>query len=366
MEESKRYVGLDLAKRTYEMCVLQGMDKARFSGGKTDAAGREKLARFLCEEDTVAMEACAFAFVLARELEDRTGCRVLILNPGRLQMIWKSETKTDKSDAWKLADYIQRTPEERMPLVSLPSEEEEELRGLVSMKSFMTKQRTAAVNRLHAVFVQAGMTTLKRSDLADGESRRGVMKMLGEKLFYLAKFLAGEIELLEKQIEEIEAKTAEKMRGNELLPYVMSVPGVGPSLAAAFLAYVGDGSRFKSGAEVAHYVGLTPRMDCSGETNRYGHITKQGCRPIRAVVLNSVWALSRQHDAGRLKSKFLELQERLGRKKSAVAIARKLVVLLWVLARRKEFYKDSSREQIEKKFARYKVNYEGWEKLKSA
>jgi transposase len=133
-----RYVGLDLAKRTMDVCILRGTEKAvRYSGVKTDAVGREGLARLLDERDTVAMEACSYAFVLTRYLLKAVGCRVIILHPRKLQMIWKSETKTDKSDAWKLADYIQRTPEERMSIVPLPSKEEEELRSMV--------------NRLHGV-----------------------------------------------------------------------------------------------------------------------------------------------------------------------------------------------------------------------
>ena len=52
--------------------------------------------------------------------------------------------------------------------------------------------------------------------------------------------------------------------------------GVGDKTALAFSAYVGDGKRFNNGNEVANYVGLVPRVDCSGTINKYGHITKKG------------------------------------------------------------------------------------------
>jgi transposase len=130
--------------------------------------------------------------------------------------------------------------------------------------------------------------------------------------------------------------------------------------AAAFLAYVGDGSRFSKPAEVAHYVGLTPYMDCSGDSKWYGHITRMGCRAIRSVILNSVWSLTRSGNGGRLQRKYDELSGRIGKKKSAVAIARRMVTVMWLLVRRREFYQDIPREQLEKKFRRYNVHYEGW------
>jgi transposase len=89
--KNRRYVGLDLAKKTVEVCIVQdGADTVRHSGVKTDAAGRERLAGMLRKEDVVGVETCAYAFFLARFLEKRVGCRVLILNAGSLQVIWKS------------------------------------------------------------------------------------------------------------------------------------------------------------------------------------------------------------------------------------------------------------------------------------
>jgi transposase len=87
----------------------------------------------------------------------------------------------------------------------------------------------------------------------------------------------------------------------------MSIPGVGPALASAFIAYIGDGDRFSTAGEVANYAGLTPVLDCSGDTERYGHIRRGGRRALRSVVLQPAWALNRSSGGGRLKEKFLAL-----------------------------------------------------------
>lgn len=148
----KRFIGLDLAKRTVEVCIrCEGELSQRMSGIRTDEQGRERLASLLLSDDVVGMEACSIAFLLGRYLRNTVGCTVYILNPGKLQLIWNSTRKTDKEDAAKIAWFIMRNPQEELPLVSLPTEQEEVLRSLVSMKQFLTSLRTRLINRLHAL-----------------------------------------------------------------------------------------------------------------------------------------------------------------------------------------------------------------------
>jgi transposase len=119
----------------------------------------------------------------------------------------------------------------------------------------------------------------------------------------------------------------------------MSIPGIGIDIAAALLAYLGDGSRFSTAAQVANYAGLAPRVDCSGDTDRYGGIARyQFCHPIRGIVLEGVWALVRS-GKGPLFEKFQELSGRMNKRKSAVAVARKMVCLAWLLMKRREYYR---------------------------
>jgi transposase len=367
MEAEKRYVGLDLAKRTMEVCVVQdgtsGVERA--SGMKTDGKGRERLARRLRKSDVVGMEACAYAFLLARYLQREAGCTVYILNPGKLRMIWQSTKKTDKEDALKIAKFIQRYPAEELPLVSLPTEGEEELRQLVSMKQFLVKTRTALINRLRALYALAGETGLKKKDLARG-ARREMLRGLPRNgaLMLIGESIERELGVVEEELAVFREKIAGMVRESEIAPYIMSIPGVGPALAAAFIAYVGDGDRFGRAGEVANYAGLTPVLDCSGETERYGHIRRGGCRALRSVVLQSAWAVSRSGSGGRLKEKFMALSGRMSKTKSAVAIARRMVVLMWVLARRRQMYADIAGSELAKKFRYYQLA--GWESLLQA
>ena len=99
MEQRKsRFVGIDLAKKSMEVCILCDGKPAIRSSYKTDASGRTRLCASLYTTGTVAMEACALAFVLSRQIKQDVGCRVIVLNPGKLAMIWQSTRKTDKED----------------------------------------------------------------------------------------------------------------------------------------------------------------------------------------------------------------------------------------------------------------------------
>jgi transposase len=234
----KRYVGLDLAKRTLEVCIVcDGTKPLRYSGIKSDATGRNRLASLLRSDDVVAMETSGYAFMLTRFLERTAGCAVYILHPRSLRVIGDSTRKTDKEDAYKLATYIQRTPEEEMPLVSLPSEQEEELRGLISHKQVITRTRTALINRLHAVYVHAGHTTLKKKHMVTKESREAVRDLLENACDReRAASLERQLETVEQERDKFREKIQAIVSESELSPYMRSIPGVGPALAAAFLA----------------------------------------------------------------------------------------------------------------------------------
>jgi hypothetical protein len=134
----------------------------------------------------------------------------------------------------------------------------------------------------------------------------------------------------------------------------MSIPGIGTGIAAILLAYLGDGERFNKAGQAANYTGLVPKVDCSGETEKYGSIARyQFCPPIRGIVLEGLWAMLRSGKVP-LFTKFRDLSQWINRRKSAVA--RKMVTLAWLLIKRREYYRGMSNEALEKKLRYYKMN----------
>jgi transposase len=351
---SRRYVGIDLAKRRMEVCIVEGKEIERH-GLTTDWKGQKILGLLLRKTDVVGYEVCGYGNRLARGLEKEVGCVVVALNPGELRIVWKSRKKTDREDALKIAKYLRDTPEEERCAVPLPGEEEERFRSDISMKEFLKRERVAAINRLHALYGQVGIINVAKKDLKDSAGRKARHGELPPELGEYAGILEEQLEMFERQLGAAEEKVAGKVRGHELAPYLMSIPGIGPGIAAVILAYLGDGSRFSKAGQGANYGGLAPRVDCSGETERYGSIARyQFCHPIRGIVLEGVWARVRSGQ-GPLFAKFTSLAERMSRRKSAVAVVRKMVTLAWLLMKRREYYHGMSKEGLEKKLGYYKV-----------
>ena len=152
MEATGRFVGIDLGKRTYEMCLIDQNGKITRTNGKTDFKGLEKLCERLGADDLVAIEACNLAMRIERQIRMSVGCKVCILNPYKLAIIYMSTRKTDKEDALKLARILKSHDEDELPIVTPPTDEEWERRKLLSEYKSLKGLRTKEINKLHAIF----------------------------------------------------------------------------------------------------------------------------------------------------------------------------------------------------------------------
>jgi hypothetical protein len=152
-----------------------GKRGAAVSSG-TAAEGRQALYRKLRAADKVALEAGSLAFLMAKELEAAAGCRVYVLNPHHLAVIYRSMKKTDREDALKPAHLLEDTREERLPVVPVPTGREMKRRKLTA--AYRREQGNRAVNRLHALLVSRGITAAVKKDLAKAAGRAEVAQAL--------------------------------------------------------------------------------------------------------------------------------------------------------------------------------------------
>lgn len=338
MEEAKkaetRYVGIDLAKRTYQVAIAGKKGKAVLSNGKTCADGRAALYGKLRPGDMVALEAGNMAFIMAKEIGKAVGCRVYVLNPSQLAVIYRSMKKTDKEDALKLAHILEDCREERLPTVALPGDREMLRRKLLAASGKATSCRTAAINRLHALFVSQGITTVAKRDLAAAAAREATVKRLTGFELEEAWHLVEGIALYEKRIAELDARIGEESAGDEGIERLQTVPGVGPKISFAFASRVAA-ERFENASQVSNFLGLVPWVSMSGETSRYGRITKRGNGQLRALLVQGAWSLVRSKNGGCLKARYEYMTKVKGvpKKKAIVAVARRLAELLYVLLR---------------------------------
>ena len=109
--------------------------------------------------------------VMAKEMEKEVGCEVVLLNPSQIALIYRSLKKNDKEDALKLARLVQKYGNGELPKVELPTEHEENLRQILTELRQLKHDRTREINRLHAIFLECGITEMRNKNLSTGSSR---------------------------------------------------------------------------------------------------------------------------------------------------------------------------------------------------
>lgn len=333
MEAAGNVVGIDPGKRTYEMCIIDPKGKITRTGGKTDSAGRAKLCEKLGADDVVAIEACNLAFIIERQIRKSVDCRVLVLNAGRLAIIYASSRKTDKEDSLKLAKLLKSNSEEDLPVVTPPTDEEWARRKLLSEYKSLKGQRTKEINKLHAIFEHNGFTQFTRKDMSTENNRNKNILLLRDYEKEEAERLVERLNLLEKQISELLEKINAEVEKDEKVQKAMTVPGIGPITALAYVAYMGNLNRFDNAHQVSNFIGFVPKVDISCTIVRYGHATKKGNPLLRSLLVQAAWATVRSKNGGALKDKYKYMAETrgIGKGKSIVTTARKLGELLYML-----------------------------------
>jgi transposase len=341
MEEAqRRYVGIDLGKREYTMAIIGVKGKMIIHTGKTSIQGRQALYRLLEPMDKVALEAGNLAFIMAREIMERAGSEVRVLNSAKLPFIWDSPTKTDKEDAMKLAHLIEERRDEKLPVVPLPSEQEMGRRKILASHGREMNNRTRLINMLHALFVHQGYTTVVKKNLATAEKRQAAIQVLKGTEREEAEWVLQYLELHERRIKELKGKIQQESKRDEDMQLLQSIAGVGPVVAYAFVAHIGDGSRFSKGAQVSNYLGFVPRLDYSGTIHRHGHITKRGNGYLRGLLVQAAWAMVRSKKGGSLKERYayLTMSQGKSKKKTIVSIGRRMAELMYTVLRTKTKY----------------------------
>ena len=257
------WLGIDIAKNTFEACLLNGK-KAGHGSFDNAPAGFAKLERWLKKRKVARVHACLeatgrYSEGVAEQLH-ASGHTVSIINPARLKAYAQAtltRTKTDQTDAALLADFCRnQQPAAWTP----PTPERRELRALVRRRESLLQIHQQEANRL-----------------SSGEDSPLVRASLERHL----AMLDGELAQLEQAITAQIASDPELQRQYELID---SIKGIGPTTAAALLGEIDFGA-YPSARQVAAQAGLTPRQRQSG-TSVHGkpRISKQGASQLRRIL----------------------------------------------------------------------------------
>lgn len=345
------FVGLDVHKREVEACILDERGKIRLR--KRFPCTRDALESFAKAEFRgdcrVALEATSNTWAVVSVIEPLVA-EVVVSNPMRTRAIAEAKIKTDKIDAYVLAQLLRA---DFLPRVWRPDEHTLDLRRLTTHRASLIADRTRIKNRIQSLLAERLIQVP-----FDRLFSKGGLKWLAavEVPCDTRAFLDTQLEMLASLEEKIAAADRALAVGGCEDPRVkllVTLPGVNVGVAQSILATLGDFSRFKTADQAASYVGLIPSTTQSGDHCYHGPITKQGRSHARWMLVQAAQHLG-EHP-GPLGVFFRRLAKKKGRNVAVVAAARKLITIAWHMLKNNEPYRYAQPYITDRKLSRLRV-----------
>ena len=326
-------IGLDLAKLVFQ---VHGVDE-RGKVVVTKRLRRDGVLSFFANLPAcvVGMEACATAHFWAREI-GRLGHTVRLMPPQYVKPYVKRH-KNDQADAEAICEAVQRPS---MRFVPIKSEEQQSTLVIHRVRETLVRQKTQLINALRGHLAEFGIVapqgaqkvaqlTMRLADPGDEQVPAAAKAVL--------RVLVDQLRETERRVSDLDGQLAEQAKTDETCRRLLTIPGIGPIVATALVATIGDANAFRSGRHLAAWLGLVPRQSSSGGKERLGNISKAGDGYLRRMLVHGARALLRWW---RTSSPWVaQLLERRPVNVAVVALANKTARIAWAVMRRGETYR---------------------------
>jgi len=337
----KTYVGIDYHKH-YSYGVIMGQDRQVLKQGKVANDPRalaQFLGRYAGPSCAAVLEATRNWTVMHDWLEAHCG-QVLLAHPMKLRAIAEARIKTDKIDATTLAELLRC---DLIPRAHVSSPAARLIKRLLRHHIFLVRLRTMVKNRVHDLLdghplVRAQWPATELFSAGGLEWMRTLE--LGEPDGLI---LSSELTLLEhlgERIAEADRALAHVGRADARVRRLRTIPGIGPVFAMVLVSEIDEIARFGSPAKLHAYAGLIPSTHASGGRLYHGRIIKTSNKYLRWAMIEAVWPAIRA-DA-ELRGLYEPLARRKGANTAKVAIARRLLTIVYRLWKEERAYRPAS------------------------
>lgn len=334
-------IGIDLGDRKHAVCVLDATGKILKQESITNTRASLTALSRRHPGALIAMEVGTHSPWISRFLKE-LGHRVLSANPRKVRAIYQNERKCDRRDAEMLA-RLARSDEKLLYPVEHVSEEMQRDLLQIKLRDNLVRQRVNIVTSIRFTLKSLGIRLPSPSSASFANRAR---KLLAQEHPQYLALIEPALQVLDAMNERIRVldqaigrMAAEKYPATG---YLTQITGVGVLTSMTFLLTIGDPARFRRKRDVAAYLGLVPRRDQSGGTDKQLRISKAGDSYLRRLLVGSAqYILGPFGPDTALKRKGLKLAERGGpraKRKAVVAVARNLAVLLLTLWRNEDIY----------------------------
>lgn len=393
-------IGVDIAKNYQwaRFVDFRGIEHDRALKFKNSKGGFETILariREICKKENfatavVGMEPTGHYWkAFANWLEKQDGIKVVLVNPYATKRAKElddnSQTKSDKKDALTIAKLVK---DGRYFGLYLPHDVYAELRGLSTTRTVLNKRKNALKNTITAVMDEyfpeyeevfkcplsgkASRHILKScpfprlilelgEDRVTDEIKKAVRKTVGRKkavqLVEAAKDSIGvdygeeaarlklrlmleELELLEKQAEELEEQMADELQKTDYAGFLLSIKGIGIVTLAACLGELGDPARFENPRQMSRMAGYNLVEDSSGKNKSGTKISKRGRKNLRNVLYQMALTMVATNDEMKQLYHYLKTREKepLKKMQALIVVSKKILTLIHTLAKKKENY----------------------------
>ncbi|GAB5540199.1 MAG: IS110-like element IS1111A family transposase [Salibacteraceae bacterium] len=333
-------IGLDTAKSVFHLVFKNQQGRIV----KKKKLKRHQLMNYFAQLDKslVALEACGASHYWARKLEE-SGHDVREIPPQYVTP-YRKGNKSDYNDASAIAEAATR---DDMRFVPVKSQEQQDIQMLHRIRERLIGQRTGLSNQTRGLLAEYGIVMqMGISHLMNGlpfiiEDADNELSELARREF------AGLYEELREVTARIEAHD-KKLRGiadnHDICARLMTMTGIGPVIATAMYAAIGNGSEFSSGRHLSAWLGLVPRQHSTGDKVNMLGITKRGNTYLRTQLVNGARASLRHigEKTDKVSVWCRECRERMNFNKACVALANKMARMIWAMLHHQQDYRHTA------------------------
>ena len=340
-----KILALDLGKFNSMACVFNSKSKKQRTQLVKSERGYLKTLLKTTKPDLVVMEACS-ASGWVHDLCEESGLATLVCSTHEDAWRWRNvKRKTDKDDAIKLARLAWCN---ELKPTHVPNIEMREYRSLIHHRKKLVNRENQLKNSIRSLFANRGIPITRgtRTWFSGREQleryRKPLIQCSMKELWQgeLDQYLT-QLDQVNEMLKQVEKKLDAIAKADSRVQRVMQIDGVGRVTAEAIVCAIDDAKRFQSARQVSAYVGLVPKQYQSGETDRRGRITKRGPRLLRTLLVECAWCSLRYNEWSRITYERIHGGKRVRRKKAAVALARKILVMAWAMLRDETDYDPS-------------------------
>jgi transposase len=324
-----RSVGIDLGKTTFHLVALGDSGKVLLKKKFT----QKQLIVFTANMQTslIGMEACAGAHFLGRALREQ-GHDVKLI-PAQFVRPFVKSNKNDFIDAEAIAEAVDR---QNMRFVPIKTDDQLDLQALHRVRDRLITRRTSVINQLRAFLLERGLVFAK-SPAKLRERMPEILENADEDLTprmrNLLALLWNEWKELELQIVQMNDEVEQIASSDAACMRLRQIPGIGPLVATAIVAAIGNGAAFRKGREFAAWMGLVPKQYSTGGKAKLYGISKRGNNYLRKILIHGARAVVLRSKRERIAigAWMTSLETRAPRNVLIVATANKLARIAWAV-----------------------------------